>query len=135
MLNKEEFEFLGIDKWHALGIKGQGITIASREGIKSEHGKNVYDIIKQVCPEANIRVDVEFDEDDDWDIYTTSAWFPSDERDSDIIEKLNKKDKMLFCSAGNTGNEKCSATSKAGMLAIGACKLFQRNTKTRNIFC
>ena len=33
MLNKEEFDFLGITKWHEAGYKGKGVTIASHERI------------------------------------------------------------------------------------------------------
>lgn len=33
MLNKEEFNFLGITKWHEAGYKGQGIKVASHERI------------------------------------------------------------------------------------------------------
>lgn len=71
MINKEEFEFLGITRWHELGYKGQGITIASHEKIiegvfddvfclnygdkgnkYDEHGTKVMDYICQVAPEA-----------------------------------------------------------------------------------
>ena len=33
MLNKEEFDFLGITKFHEAGYKGQGITICSKENV------------------------------------------------------------------------------------------------------
>lgn len=70
MLNKEEFEFLGITQWHKAGYKGQGITICSKENIIegifddvfcleyeeqdkwSEHGTTVMDYIRQVAPKA-----------------------------------------------------------------------------------
>lgn len=72
MLNKDEFDYLGITRWHDLGYKGQGVKIASKEDILigifddintiryeenfsssfSIHGTNVMDIIRQVCPEA-----------------------------------------------------------------------------------
>ena len=70
MLNKEEFDFLGITRWHELGYKGQGITICSKENIIegifddvfcleyeepdkwSRHGTTVMDYIRQVAPEA-----------------------------------------------------------------------------------
>lgn len=128
--NKEEFDFLGISRWHALGIKGKGITIASRERM-TEHGSNVFDIIRQVCPEADIRIDVEYRDDEDWDVYTTSSSFPSDayNRYSERIEELNNKDKILFCAAGNSGNEKCTPTTRGGMLSVGACKLINGKPK------
>ena len=71
MLNKDEFDYLGITRWHDLGYKGQGITIASEENILENifndvealkygkiqsdsyiHGTNVIDFIRQVAPEA-----------------------------------------------------------------------------------
>lgn len=70
MLNKKEFDFLGITRWHELGCKGQGITICSKENIIegifddvfcleyeesdkwSRHGTTVMDFIRQVAPEA-----------------------------------------------------------------------------------
>lgn len=71
MLNKEEFDFLGITKWHEAGYKGRGVIIASKEnaiqgifgdldaieyeddyGRFSVHGTNVIDYIRQVAPEA-----------------------------------------------------------------------------------
>ena len=71
MLNKEEFDFLGITRWHELGYKGQGITICSKENIIerifddvfcleydnadkwARHGTTVIDYIRQVAPETN----------------------------------------------------------------------------------
>ena len=71
MLNKEEFDFLGITKWHEAGYKGRNVIIASQEntieGIFDDidaieyeddysrfsvHGTNVMDYIRQVAPEA-----------------------------------------------------------------------------------
>lgn len=71
MLNKDEFDYLGITRWHDLSYKGQGITIASEENILENifndvealkygkiqsdsyiHGTNVMDFIRQVAPEA-----------------------------------------------------------------------------------
>lgn len=70
MLNKEEFDFLGITRFHEAGYKGQGISICSKENIIegifddvlcfeyekrdvwSEHATSVIDYIRQVVPEA-----------------------------------------------------------------------------------
>ena len=71
MLNKEEFDFLGITKWHEAGYKGRNVIIASQENVIegifndidaieydddyssfSTHGTNVMDYIRQVAPEA-----------------------------------------------------------------------------------
>ncbi|MBQ8298678.1 MAG: S8/S53 family peptidase [Clostridia bacterium] len=69
-MNKEEFEFLGITKFHEAGYRGQGIIICSKENIIegifddvfcleyekpdewSRHGTTVMDYIRQVAPEA-----------------------------------------------------------------------------------
>ena len=70
-LNKEEFDFLGITKFHAAGYTGKHITIASKESIlnnvfddvecddyfggasdHAKHGTRVMDYIRQVAPDA-----------------------------------------------------------------------------------
>lgn len=70
-MNKEEFDFLGITRFHELGYKGQGVKVASHEKIiegvfddvfvlnygqkgndYDEHGTLVMDYISQVVPEA-----------------------------------------------------------------------------------
>lgn len=121
-MNEKEFDYLGITKFHKLGYKGQGITIASREKL-TEHGSNVYDILKQVCPEAVIRTKVDFCKDEDFDIYTTSLIFDGDKFKANRVRELNVKDKLLFCAAGNNGNENCTSTSKADFISVGACHL------------
>ena len=72
MLNKEEFDFLGITKWHEAGYIGKGVTIVSKELIidkifddvisknpkentdamlkYNSHGTDVMDFIRQVAP-------------------------------------------------------------------------------------
>ena len=71
-MNKEEFDFLGITRWHELGYTGKGITICSKEDILKDvfddvvcndpfttkskdaiHGTTVMDYIRQVAPDAN----------------------------------------------------------------------------------
>lgn len=71
MLNREEFEFLGITKFHKLGYTGKNITIVSKESVlknifedvecndffdgksdSAKHGTNVMDYIRQVVPDA-----------------------------------------------------------------------------------
>lgn len=69
-MNKEEFDLLGITRFHEEGYRGQGITICSKENIIegifddvfcleyeksdewSRHGTTVMDYIRQVAPEA-----------------------------------------------------------------------------------
>lgn len=72
MLNKEEFDFLGITEWHKNGYIGENITIVSKETIidgifddvicknpkkntpatlkNNSHGTDVMDFIRQVAP-------------------------------------------------------------------------------------
>lgn len=71
-LNQKEFEYLGINKFHEAGYRGQGVTIASKETILKDvfddvfalefetskdkytkHGTTVMDFIRQVAPDAN----------------------------------------------------------------------------------
>lgn len=70
-MNEEEFEFLGITKFHEAGYTGKNVTIASKEKIlkgifddvecskyftmrnkSAKHGTNVMDIIRQAAPDA-----------------------------------------------------------------------------------
>lgn len=70
MLNKSEFDFLGITKFHEAGYTGKNVTIASKEAIlnvfndvecrdyyisksnSAKHGTSVMDYIRQVLPNA-----------------------------------------------------------------------------------
>lgn len=70
-MNEEEFEFLGITKFHKAGYTGKNVTVASKESIlinifddvecddyyksrsdSAKHGTNVMDIIRQTVPDA-----------------------------------------------------------------------------------
>ena len=131
-MNKEEFDYLGITKWHELGIKGQGITIASRESM-TKHGTKVYNILKQVCPEANIKIKCDYTKDDDFDIYTTSLFFGSDKNKVERSQELINKDKVLICAAGNEGSKSSSVLSKLEQwLSIGACHLINGKVSIAN---
>lgn len=123
-MNKEEFDYLGITKWHELGIKGQGITIASRESDKSAHGKCVFELIKQVVPEAKIKLKCDYNKDNDYDIYTTSLFFASDKTKEKRSQQLINMNKILVCAAGNEGNETQTSLSRLEpWLSIGAVHL------------
>ena len=71
MLNKEEFDFLGITRFHEAGYKGQGVIICSKEEVLegvfddvfafefekekdkyTKHATQVMDYIRQVAPAA-----------------------------------------------------------------------------------
>lgn len=131
-MNREEFDFLGITKWHELGIKGQGITIASRESM-TKHGTKVYNILKQVCPEANIKIKCDYTKDDDFDIYTTSLFFGSDKNKVERSQELINKDKILICAAGNENTKSSTVLSKLEQwLSIGACHLINGKVTIAN---
>lgn len=132
-MNKEEFNFLGITKWHELGIKGQGITIASREGLATKHGRCVYDILKQVCPEADIKLKCDFNKDDDFDVYTTSLFFNSDKNKAKRSQELIDKNKILICAAGNENTKSSTVLSKLEQwLSVGACHLINGKVSIAN---
>lgn len=122
-MNKEEFDFLGITRWHELGIKGQGITIASRERL-STHGTKVFNVLKQVCPEADIKVKCDYEKEEDFDIYTTSQFWGRDKKTTERSQELIDKNKILICAAGNEGTKSSTVLSKLEQwLSIGACEL------------
>ncbi len=50
---KETFNFHRIDKWHELGIKGNGVVILNLEPYH-EHGKDTYDMIKLIAPNSTV---------------------------------------------------------------------------------
>ena len=74
MMNREEFDFLGITKFHEAGYIGKGVTIVSKENIidrifddvicknpkknteamlkYNSHGTDVMDFIRQVAPRS-----------------------------------------------------------------------------------
>lgn len=123
-MNEKEFEILGIKRFHEAGIKGQGITIASRESDRTVHGKCVYELIKQVVPEAKIKLKCDYNKDDDFDVYTTSLFFASDKTKEKRSQQLIDKNKILICAAGNEGSETQTPLSRLEQwLSVGAVHL------------
>ena len=123
-MNEKEFDILGITRWHEAGIKGQGITIASRESDRTAHGKCVFELIKQVVPEANIKLKCDYNKDNDFDVYTTSLFFASDKTKEKRSQQLIDKNKILICAAGNEGDETQTPLSRLEQwLSIGAVHL------------
>ena len=128
--NWEKFTYLGITKFHNKGYKGKGITIASRENIKSKHGNQVADIIFQICPDANILVKQDYQDpkkrEKNIDIYTTSLFSISDKYEKNIQAAIdfNKEGAFLCCAVGNDASSSCTGLSKyAHWISIGACNL------------
>ena len=123
-MNEKEFDILGIKRFHEAGIKGQGITIASRESDRTVHGKCVFELIKQVVPEANIKLKCDYNKDNDYDIYTTSLFFSSDKAKEKRSQQLIDKNKILICAAGNEGSETQTPLSRLEQwLSVGAVHL------------
>lgn len=123
-MNEKEFDILGIKRFHEAGIKGQGITIASRESDRTVHGKCVFELIKQVVPEANIKLKCDYNKDNDYDIYTTSLFFSSDKVKEKRSQQLIDAGKLLVCAAGNEGSETQTPLSRLEQwLSVGAVHL------------
>lgn len=123
-MNDKEFEILGIKRFHEAGIKGQGITIASRESGRTVHGKCVFELIKQVVPSANIKLKCDYNKDNDFDVYTTSLFFSSDRVKEKRSQQLIDMNKILVCAAGNEGNETQTPLSRLEQwLSVGAVHL------------
>ena len=122
-MNEKEFDYLGITKWHKKGYTGKGIIIASKEKNTSDHGGKVYDILKQVCPGAEIKCFVDYKKRDDFDVYTTSAFDSTDKNQNERVKALNDKGKILFCAVGNSGKDTTTFTARSGLLAVGAMHL------------
>lgn len=126
ILNKDKLDFLGITKYHELGYKGQGIVIASREGDTTTHGNRVYEVLKEVCPEATIKLKVDYGDAQAGDIYTTSSFFYDDEYKprKEKAKKLYDGGTLLCCAIGNEGESSATNLSKdEWWTSIGACEL------------
>ena len=132
-MNSKEFEYLGINKFHDLGYKGKGIVIASREKETTSHGSKVADILKQVCPEADILYSIDYKKDTaDFDIYTTSLSFASDSLavSENKAKELVEQNKFLVCAVGNESEDSATAISKNKYFkSIGACHLINEKAK------
>lgn len=132
-MNSKEFEYLGIKRFHEAGYKGKGIIIASREKENSSHGSKVADILKQVCPEADILYSIDYKKDTaNFDIYTTSLSFASDSlpTSQNKAKELVEQNKFLICAVGNESEDSATAISKNKYFkSIGACHLINEKAK------
>ena len=131
-MNEEKLKFLGIDKWHELGYKGQGITIASREGL-SKHGRKVLQVIEQIVPEANIIYKEDY-RTTNVDIYTTSMFATYDKYEKNITKGYEtfRRGVFLCCAVGNYDNEKQTFLSTLPYwTSVGACYLYANGTVKR----
>jgi len=123
-MNEKEFNFLNITQYHDSGFYGQGVTIASRESDAARHGGIVNELIRQVAPLATLKTRCDFDKREDFDIYTTSIFFPLDKFKEEKSQELVDKGKLLICAAGNENTRSASALSKFDQwISVGACHL------------
>jgi hypothetical protein len=124
-MNEDKLEYLGITAWHNAGIKGQGITIASRESL-SPHGRKVLQVIEQICPAANILYQEDY-KTTKADIYTTSMFSITDsnKRYVDKGKEAFINGTFLVCAVGNYEDEKQTFLSTLPFwTSIGACYLY-----------
>ena len=129
-MNEEKLKFLGIDKWHELGYKGQGVTIASRESL-TKHGRNVLQVIEQIVPEANIIYKENY-QTTNADIYTTSMFSVSDKYQKNIEKGYEtfRHGTFLCCAVGNASDESQTFLSTLPYwTSIGACYLYSDHVK------
>ena len=136
--NKEIFDFLGITRLHEQGIAGQGIKICSRESITSKHGRKVYDVIRQIVPDAEIITKQNYYElKQDIDIYTTSLFNSHDKEEKNIkkAEQLYNNDTFLVCAVGNEGYDDCTNLSQQDVwTSVGACSYKKSGKIQRMIY-
>lgn len=127
-MNKEEFDFLGITKFHEAGFLGQGITVVSIENGKTKHSKKVEDILRQILPKANIISNIKYWKDvpGKLDGYTCSQ----DRADSNDPDKMAKAKELcarnvfMTCAIGNEDTESYNALAKHNeWISVGACDL------------
>lgn len=131
-MNEEKMDFLGITKWHDLGFKGQGITIASREGL-TKHGRKVLQVIEQIVPEANIIYKEDY-RTTNADIYTTSMFSLQDKYEKNIAKGYEafRRGSFLCCAVGNYDNEKQTFLSTLPFwTSVGACYFYSGNSVRR----
>lgn len=124
--NEELLEYLGISMFHRAGFKGDGVVIASREGTNTLHGKQVYEVLRTVCPEADIRLQVDYTDAEGIDIYTTSEFFASDKLEGKrkAAKELYDSGTFLCCAIGNEGTSSTTNLSKdEWWTSVGACEL------------
>lgn len=125
--NYELLEYLGIMDYWRQGYKGKGITIASRESEKTEHGTKVAELLRTLVPESTILIDEDYkDKINDFDIYTTSLSFSSDKSivNENKSKELFENNKFLVCAVGNNSADSQTAISKNNYFqSIGACTL------------
>lgn len=124
--NKELLDYLGITTYHNAGYKGDKVVVASREGDLADHGRQVAEVLRAVCPEADIRLKEEYSDVKGVDIYTTSSFFSSDKLDvkKKAAKALYDSGTFLCCAIGNEGTMSTTELSKdEWWTSVGALEL------------
>ena len=130
-MNEFKKEFLGIKAWHDMGIKGQGITVASIENGLTTHSKMVLDVLRQILPEATILTDVKYwhkeEIPQELDGYTCSEENSSSDNPDKVQaqRELYERGVFMTCSVGNSGSEHFNKLAKYDeWVSVGACQLY-----------
>ena len=126
IMNKDKLDYLGITKFHELGFNGEGIAIGDREGNSTSHGSMVYEVLREVCPGAVIKIKTQYVDLPEVDIYTTSSFFCNDTYHSynNKAKQLYDSGTLLCCAVGNEGEVSSTELSKdEWWTSIGACEL------------
>lgn len=158
---KKQFEFCGIDKYHASGYKGQGIKILNHEK-DSEHARMTKKILQEVAPEATI-IDCSVSShikngivqyyyfEIDCIKYTPAEMYEKfkpdimsvsfagdrgrDEALEEYLRPLQEKGLVIINAAGNDGSEGVSAKYKNIAIIIAAATFTINNNYTKPVIC
>ena len=102
--------------------------MASIESATTEHGRKVYDILKQILPEATILTDIEYYKElpIKLDGFTSSQDNTFDDREYRIkkAKEMYNKNVYMTCAVGNDSYDSCNHLAKyKEWVSIGACQL------------
>lgn len=149
---KWQIEICGIDKYHAKGYKGRGITVLCHED--NEHGRQAMSILQMVAPEVSIVYSSVNRKEKDgklvefvWtingktysfdevmkvfkpDIISCSLRSPTStiERDAIVKPYIDDGELIIVTSAGNEGASGGAQPMYDCGLVIGACQFFNGN--------
>lgn len=144
---QEMLAYARIDRWHAAGYDGRGVTIASWEDLDSDHGRTIADILRTVAPGATIiarqrpgwrvtnghirqrdlaaaRAFYEGLIADGVNICTLSSSSAADDMERLQREILLPAGIVLFAAAGNEDEDGLSRSGRReDWISVGACEL------------
>ena len=167
MKNKEIFEMLNITAWHDAGYTGEGVNIMELEGAnpnnpqfdgkltndfkkdlgeddyENSHGSHVFDVIHQVCPDANLFVGstsasygggkvsgtvmdktIPYIEEKNIHLVGASLGGYNEEELNEELRRLKNNGHAFFTSAGNMGEDGAGEFAQSGeWINVGAVHL------------